>query len=764
MRTKAKQIVGNLYRSDTGKFQAGSGGGPAGATPKRGIVLSRQPKPSARPKPAAAAAKPKKGGGGKGPKPKDPAVLARQAQRDQEHVQDRQQRQADREARLARQAQRDAEHTQDRQARLHKQPPGARTRQQDAVGALVGTPKPKPAKAAPGGGSSKKPSADDKRRERSQAALDTAGEVGISPADLGALRDSAEMGGVKSPALATLGLIGPDGQATDQGRRALSALEHGNVRQYRAALQDATARMGREAAAGQRAQQATGRRAQAASDRAKRQQQKLDRLKRLNVAGRKLTQSQLDQATEAGLLGSDGRWKSAGGALTASKSAVPAPVFASRVSENRSDPSNSLLQTPAARALPSDQYTPSFTVFKDHRGQQRWIARTTTAYRDRDGEIISAAALDADSQRMMATKQFGPLRYWHIGEPDPLDVTAPWGPGLDIGDCDYSALIGRTRLESGTFRDPHIAQQVARQADGYELSPGFFHPLDQPGPHGVFSAIRTFERSIVPVKHGRASNLFTGLAVKEHRMDIQEMEKRFKAAIADLGLDAQQAEALGAQLVATEKAASAQGIAFKSDETPDAYPDVVINGVTYKAAPPDLPPANDPVIETKAPGDLPMDDGDGADDEAAEVGDFVGDMTVADFETMIAQLLAPVLKLQDMVKSVGDAHAELKTMYGGVASKDDTRAQELATLKSSLMELQGKIAQIEGDQPATILSAEVEAAFKSEGPASPADPSDVDVPNDPSRPYASLAARTMPSLYRTNADGGFAGWQPPTPT
>ena len=116
---------------------------------------------------------------------------------------------------------------------------------------------------------------------------------------------------------------------------------------------------------------------------------------------------------------------------------------------------------------------------------------------------------------MTAARSFGPLRYWHVGQPDPFDVAQPWGPGLDIGDCDYSCLIGRTRIEGGTFRDPVIARKVAGQSDQYELSPGFFHPLDQPGADGVFHAIRTFERSIVPTKYGRASNLFTGLAVKE---------------------------------------------------------------------------------------------------------------------------------------------------------------------------------------------------------------------------------------------------------
>lgn len=43
-----------------------------------------------------------------------------------------------------------------------------------------------------------------------------------------------------------------NGEATDQGRRALTALERGDVRTYQAALQDARNRLAREAAAEER--------------------------------------------------------------------------------------------------------------------------------------------------------------------------------------------------------------------------------------------------------------------------------------------------------------------------------------------------------------------------------------------------------------------------------------------------------------------------------------------------------------------------------
>lgn len=157
----------------------------------------------------------------------------------------------------------------------------------------------------------------------------------------------------------------------------------------------------------------------------------------------------------------------------------------------------------------------SFAVFKDAAGQWRWVARSTTAYRDRDQEIISLKALEEDAARMTASGQYGPLRWWHVGDPDPANEQAPWGDGYDLGTCDFSTVIGRCAIESGTFKSAEIAQWVAEHAGEFELSPGFFHAARDRDADGVFHRIHRFERSLVPVRFGRASNLFTGLIVQE---------------------------------------------------------------------------------------------------------------------------------------------------------------------------------------------------------------------------------------------------------
>ncbi len=148
-------------------------------------------------------------------------------------------------------------------------------------------------------------------------------------------------------------------------------------------------------------------------------------------------------------------------------------------------------------------------VFKASDGSWMWIARSGTAYLDRDAEIIPMDVLRADSERMTADADYGPLRYWHKG--DVNLATGKAAAGIDIGDCTGSIVMGKTRIEWGTFRKPEYARMV--KADD-EISIGFvFAPRDlvaQNG-HNVYTRISTFERSFCP--RGTARNPYTGVAI-----------------------------------------------------------------------------------------------------------------------------------------------------------------------------------------------------------------------------------------------------------
>lgn len=403
----------------------------------------------------------------------------------------------------------------------------------------------------------------------------------------------------------------------------------------------------------------------------------------------------------------------------------------------------------------------SFAVFKDASGAYRWIARTTTAYRDRDGEIISEQALEDDAERMTATGVYGPLRYWHVGQPDPFSVDQPWGPGLDIGDCDYSIVIGRTSIESGTFKSEAIGRAFAESFIDFELSPGFFHAPTEPDVRtGVFNHIRRFERSVVPTQHGRASNLFTGLTVKEHHMDQATYDKRVKAYLdfaREKGIPPEDAAAPIVALQQADKEASARQIAYKeeggkgqdvidffraffTDEQPQqttTKEEAETAGEVAPDASPAEPAPPDPVASLKAELDTlraaiaALKEGSPAETEVETQADM-GDMeATADEESAdagltlstddlaaIGQMFGGVLQsaLEPLVGALGitqklDGHmGELKALMSGYVKQkeagDTTRTDTIAALKATIdqqqaaiTESQAKLSELLGDQP-----------------------------------------------------------------
>lgn len=243
------------------------------------------------------------------------------------------------------------------------------------------------------------------------------------------------------------------------------------------------------------------------------------------------------------------------------------------------------------------------TIYKQANGTYRWVARSSNAYRDRDSQIVSQKALEDDVQRADTTKEYGTLRFWHM-------------PGVDIGDCDFNWMRGRTLIESGTFRDPAVAEKVAQKAADYQISIGFRHPHDEPDLDGVFHNIRRFERSLVPA--GRAANPFTSLSVTKEK---QHMNDQVKTAALKALLDGDEAQVkeILAGAENSEKAADAMGISFKEAslnfDSVDALLDYAISAKEAElaksteeaekaATPPE--PAKEPTKEDpKAP---PMDD------------------------------------------------------------------------------------------------------------------------------------------------------------
>ena len=365
---------------------------------------------------------------------------------------------------------------------------------------------------------------------------------------------------------------------------------------------------------------------------------------------------------------------------------------------------------------------PVFTVFKEKDTDRlRWIIVSSNGYEDRDREIVSTKALAEDVARTDVDGLYGPLRWWHVGDPDPMNFKEPWGPGLDLGMCDWADMHGPFLIESGTFYDDEVGAALAEKADDQEVSLGFFHPANEPDARGVFSHIRRFERSLAP--KGRVSNLLTGFYVPT-RKEIAMNDAKLKALAERLqGVPTEKIEALiGAHTASREKEAQAQGLRFKAGEPQPVYQIegrlFVLAGDQLVAVKAPLPPEEEAAALATKP-QLPeaaadaagaaADAADAAEDaaEGAAEGDFAGDLSVDDFRTLLVdamkEALAPLLgqlkmadKMEGMVKMMGE---EMKGMLGGVTSKDDARAAEIATLKAQQAALAKKLAELSGETP-----------------------------------------------------------------
>lgn len=179
----------------------------------------------------------------------------------------------------------------------------------------------------------------------------------------------------------------------------------------------------------------------------------------------------------------------------------------------------------------------SLTVFKQRNGKLRWVLFSSNPYKDRDGEYVTQLAHEQDITTLDREGYEGQvLRLWHLGDPY-FEVPGDWtsvkaGPGADIGECDFAAMHGRIRIESGTFYDEKDGEAIAEHADELESSLAFAHPKSEPDTGGGFLHIKSFERSLTP--RNMASNLFTSLMVgKEKRtMDPKKLQ-----AFKDLGVD-----------------------------------------------------------------------------------------------------------------------------------------------------------------------------------------------------------------------------------
>lgn len=349
----------------------------------------------------------------------------------------------------------------------------------------------------------------------------------------------------------------------------------------------------------------------------------------------------------------------------------------------------------------------TFLTFKDTAGKWRWILKSSNAFEDREGEIVTTKALEKDVARTDRTGEYGPLRWWHVGTPvwkNPLDWrSVRAGRGVDIGDCDFSAMDGPMLIESGTFKSDAIGEAIASKMQKYRASLGFSHPLDQPDHEKLFHNINRFERSLTPAN--RASNLRTGLVVtKERTMDPAKLAA-FKEAVGD---------DIAAQVLqdsqSTTKEARAAGIREKAeepilDELSSEIETLAAGMASFKEK---LAALRNSPVEPVVPGAIvekapvvaaPVDDTE--EDDLAEDGEdggeddvYVGDMTGPEFVGLLQEALGPMFethnKSLDLHKKLSDVHdsmKEMKTYMGGLTHKDDGESETVKILQEQVRDM-----------------------------------------------------------------------------
>jgi hypothetical protein len=307
-------------------------------------------------------------------------------------------------------------------------------------------------------------------------------------------------------------------------------------------------------------------------------------------------------------------------------------------------------------------------MVKEVNGKARWVLLSTNAYQDRDGEIVSRKAQNKDTERMNADQNFGPLRLWHLGYPDVEKKEA--GPGVDIGDCDYSQMFGKVRVESGTFRNNRIAAAIKGRADQWATSVGFFHPIDEPDHDGVYHNIHTFERSLLP--RSKAANALTPLAaiVKENSMTTKE--EKISQLSELLGSKDLAAEVLK-QADATEKQAQERGLKYKEQQAPA------------------------PVAEAAAETDKAKKDGGEPDEDDM---DGMDEATAKAYKAMLPHIVKTIHALTKASNMEDAAAREAKAAKKEKKQKKlEARLKEVDEMKTKIDQIAAAVAELNGDVP-----------------------------------------------------------------
>lgn len=344
-------------------------------------------------------------------------------------------------------------------------------------------------------------------------------------------------------------------------------------------------------------------------------------------------------------------------------------------------------------------------IIKQADGRYRWITFSSSAFEDRDDEIVTLKSLQLDVDRADRDGDYGPLLWWHM-------------PEMVLGHCDYNTMIGRILVESGTFKSARIAQAMERHGHMLGVSIGFW-PLSMKG--NVYELIRRKERSLLP--EPVTSNRLTKLFVRKNKMKLDILKKL-------LG-NGPEAEAtlkeITEEATTKERQAIAEGLRTKgldldqlmADTTKAARPPIAnadampMGGQTAPEVTPPVKKADGVLPDMAAMGtpEEGMMEGEGDGDEG-EYEDSEADITIdaivqALHDGLDAKILSSIQAALDPIKATIEqamsANADTTTKEtSAIALILKEAVGQLASMKATVTELEARVKELSADVPPAV--------------------------------------------------------------
>lgn len=331
------------------------------------------------------------------------------------------------------------------------------------------------------------------------------------------------------------------------------------------------------------------------------------------------------------------------------------------------------LHAPAAQ-------TPGFRMFKDLKGETRWIAVHSNHFEDKERETFPASAHKAFEQLVDETGQYPELRFWHV-------------PGSRLGVADWISFDDSGFMVSSGTIDPGMKEAAERLPLLGPLGVSHGYWYDRKESDGSIPAYRDFEISVLPLD--RAANELTAFAFEEVPAMLPAAKKEALSTV--LGVDL--ANELERTLSTAGQKARAAGIAFK-----DAGPIATTLGEAFASGFKDEEPS--------APASSPA-----ATPPAGSTSAGASGLTAEQLTAAIAQAVAPVMaRVEQLAGGLNEAQEAVKALAEG----EDTRLASMFRPRLGVVPSSGMLpGSKEAEATAEALKAEADKAMGKDAAGAP---------------------------------------------